>query len=410
MFLDNRTDVLYNAKCIRVWGCVMKILSVLLPNFALRCEVRKGCPAVITYSVGSQKLVLDYSPELEGLSIDMPLQQALSKHGEVELIQADIPRYWSVFNEILDGLETKSPLVEGLELGQAYLDLDGMQLIYPDDQAVVKSVREVIPAQFGVRMGIAEGKFLAYLSALYSPPDLDYKILTGDVEGYLRDLSCDVLPVSLKSKSKLHDFGLHKLGQIVSLPPGPIQAQFGPEGKRIWELARGYDDTPLYPRCTEEVIEENTTLSSVTVSLEALLVTWEALLSRAFVRFGPKGMGVRSINLWTRSWTAQHWERDIQFKEPAMNVRSVISRIKQVIESYPQPGPVERLGIKVTGLGHQSGKQKSLFTELRAQDHLMDDIKQLELRMGSPQVFKIKEVEPWSRIPERRYALTPLSR
>jgi DNA polymerase IV len=388
----------------------MKALCVLLPHFPLRCEVREDSPAVINYSTGSQKLVLDYSPELEGLQQDMPLQQALSKHGEVELIQADIPHYWSVFNEILDLLETKSPLVEGLELGQAYLDLDGMQLIYPDDKAVIQSVREVIPACFGVKMGIAEGKFLAYLSALYSPSGMDYRILSGNVESYLKGLSCDVLPVSLKSKSKLHAFGLHTLGQILALPSGPIQSQFGPEGKRIWELARGRDDTPLYPRCTEEIIEEDTILSSVTVSLEALLVTWEALLTRAFVRFGSKGMGIRSIVLWTRSWTAQHWERTIQFKEPAMNIKSVISRVKQVIQNYPQPGPVDRVGMKVTGLGYQSGKQRSLFTDLRAQDHLIDDIKQLELRMGSPQVFKIKEVEPWSRIPERRYALAPLSR
>ena len=123
----------------------MKALCVLLAHFPLRCEVRESCPAIITYSAGSQKLVLDYSPELDGLQPDMPLQQALSRHGEVELIQADIPRYWSVFNEILDSLETKSPLVEGLELGLAYLDLDGMQLIYPDDSAVIKECQRSNP-------------------------------------------------------------------------------------------------------------------------------------------------------------------------------------------------------------------------------------------------------------------------
>ena len=65
--------------------------------------------------------------------------------------------------------------------------------------------------------------------------------------------------------------------------------------------------------------------------------------------------------------------------------------------------------MKITGLGYRRGRQKSLFSEVRARDHLLEDIKQLEFRLGSPQVFKIKEVEPWSRIPERRYALTPLS-
>ncbi len=92
-----------------------------------------------------------------------------------------------------------------------------------------------------------------------------------------------------------------------------------------------------------------------------------------------------------------------------MDLKSVVSRIKPFLENYPQPGPVERVGIKITGLGYRSGRQKSLFSEVRARDHLLDDIKQLEFRLGRPQVFKIKEVEPWSRIPERRYALASAS-
>jgi DNA polymerase-4/protein ImuB len=140
-----------------------------------------------------------------------------------------------------------------------------------------------------------------------------------------------------------------------------------------------------------------------------MLVAIEVMLSRAFVRFDSKGMGIRRINLWTRSWLAEHWEHNINFKEPAMTTKSALSRIKQVMENTPQPGPVEQLGMKITGLGRQHGKQKSLFTEVRAKDHLMDDIKQLEFRLGGPQLYRMMEVEPWSRIPERRYALKPLS-
>jgi DNA polymerase-4/protein ImuB len=157
------------------------------------------------------------------------------------------------------------------------------------------------------------------------------------------------------------------------------------------------------------MLDESTTLPSVTVSLEAMLVTLEALLSRAFVRLTPRGMGICSILLWTRTWNSEYWERSVKFKEPAMNVGHAVSRLKRVMNDYPQPGPVERLGIRITGLGRRRGSQKSLFSEVRAGDRLKDDIKQLELRLGSPQVYKIKEVEPWSRIPERRYALAPIN-
>jgi DNA polymerase-4 len=93
-----------------------------------------------------------------------------------------------------------------------------------------------------------------------------------------------------------------------------------------------------------------------------------------------------------------------------MDTKTAVARIKRVLEDYPQPGPVEQVGIRVDRLGYPRGRQKSLFSEIRAQDHLMDDIRQLEFRLGNPQVYKLKEVEPWSRIPERRYALTPTGR
>jgi len=105
----------------------VKILCVLFPHFPLWCEAQnspsvKSGPAVIMYVFGSQKLVLDASPEFEGIKRDMTLQQALAVNGQVALIQADVPRYWSIFNGLPAILEEKSPLVEGTELGCAYMD------------------------------------------------------------------------------------------------------------------------------------------------------------------------------------------------------------------------------------------------------------------------------------------------
>jgi len=364
--------------------------------------------AVVTYATGSQKLILDYSPDVQGLQKGMPLQQALCVHGDIAVLHADVPHYWAMFNGILDKLETRSPLVEGTELGCVYIGVDGLQSIYPTEDILVRAVREVIPNILDARMGIANGKFQSYLAALYAPAG-GYKTLSGNTSAFLKDLSCDVLPVSGKITGKLHEFGLHTLGQVRELLIGPLQAQFGPEGKRISELADGNDDTPLYPRLSEETIEESTTLPSITVFQEVLLMTLESMLVRAFIRLTPRGMGISRLNLWTKSWVSEHWEHNIQFKEPAMNVKTAMSRIKVVMENIPQPGPVEQLGIKITGMGRQSGRQKSLFSDIRAQDHLLSDIRQMEFRLGGPQLFKIKEVEPWSIIPERRRALIPLS-
>ncbi len=391
----------------------MKILCILLPHFPLKCETLRNpdigdCRMLVVYGAGSRKLVLDCFPEIEGIQKDMSLHQALSLNNGVGILQADLPFYRSVFNRVLDGLEMISPLVEGPELGTAYLGIDGLHLIYPDDDSLIAAVREVLPEVFAARMGIADGKFPAYLAALYNPPG-GHRVLTDEIH-FMDDLPCDVLPVPMKSKNKLREFGIKTLGQLAAFPLGPLQSQFGPEGRRIRELARGIDDTPLCPRKAEEIIEESAVLSSVTISVDTLLAAMEPLVSRVFTRLSLMGKGIHSLTLWTRGYDAEHWERAIRFKEPAMDSKNTLSRIKRVLENYPQPGPVEQTGIRVTRLGYPRGKQNSLFTEIRGRNHLMEDIRQLELRQGNPQVFKLKEVEPWSRIPERRYALIPTGR
>ena len=394
----------------------MKIMCVFLPHFPLRCELQRRSMAtrstrvVIISALHSRRLVMDYAPELVNLQCGMSLQEAVARYGDVELIQADTAFYRSVFNDILSTLETKVPLVEGDGEGVAYLGIDGMEAIYPAGEVLIDTVRGVIPDIFTPQIGVACGKFPAYLAAITSPPG-GYRILSGDITGFLKDLSCDVLPVTLKTRKRLVDFGLYTLGQIAPLPPGALQAQFGPEGKRIWELSRGIDNTPLYPRMTEEIIEESMNLTSVTTSVEVILMAAEILLGRIFADTRLAGRGIRSLILWTKCSSSEYWERNIHFKEPSMSMAVIIPRLRSFLEWYSQPGPVEQIGIRVTGLGYSRGRQKSLFPAVRARGHLLEDIRQMELRLGGvARVFRIKEVEPWSRIPERRYSLKPLDR
>lgn len=393
--------------------CDVKIMCVLLPHFPLRCEISRhppldGLPAVVVQESGSQKLVLDHAPELTGLQPQMDLQQALSRYDDIRLVHADAAYYGRCFNLILDALETTSPVVEGPEPGLAYLGMDGMQLIYKRDEDFVKAVRAVVPGDFVTKVGLGRSKFLAYLAARQSPENSGFQILYDDLS-CLKDLPCDVLPVSPRSLKKLREFGIRTLGQITALTPGPLQAQFGPEGKRIWELAQGRDDTPLYPRSLEQAVEENTTLAWVTTSVEALVSTVEALLVKALAAHDFHGRGITCLDIWTQGGDSRRWEKTVNFKEPAMDVKSALPRIRYFLENYPQPGPVEQVGIRVTRLGCGVGRQRSIFSTVRSRDNLLEDIKQLDFRMGDHQVYQVKEIEPWSRIPERRYALAPLN-
>lgn len=296
----------------------MKIPCIHILHFPLNCEIQRhpefaGHEAAIVFAEGSQKLILDHASGLKGLQQGMPLQQALSMYGGMEILHADMQHYWSVFNRILDALELKSSLVEGLEPGNIYIGIDGMQFIYPSDEMLAKAVQETVPSAFESSIGIAEGKFAAYLAAVQSRAG-HINILDGDVPSLFDSLSCDLLPVSLKIKERLHQFSLHTMGQLARVPASHLQSQFGPEGGRIKQLAKGHDDTPLYPRMSEETFEESTTLAAITVSLDLIMMALESLLSQSFIRLGQKRLGISRITLWTRSWSLNTGNRTYDSK------------------------------------------------------------------------------------------------
>ncbi|MFC1919897.1 hypothetical protein ACFLWX_03820 [Chloroflexota bacterium] len=391
----------------------MRVLCVFIPHFIVNCEILRhpeldGRPVLIVQTTGSRKLILDTN-DVEGIQKGMPFQEALSRSKDVEIITADPPYYQYIFDHILDSLEEKSPLVEDSDLGCAYLGLDGLMEIYGNDEAIASEVRQNTPKGFSTHIGISCGKFPAYLAALSSQPNQATVVEQG-IGAFLKDFPCDVLPVSWQIKRRLHDFGLCTLGQITGMPPGPFQSQFGPDGKRIWELARGDDTEPLYPRNSIEIIEENLILSSAVVTLEAILVGVESLLTKAFSRKELRGRGIRSMILWAQVWGFGYWEQRIAFKELATDVRSSLSRIKNILATTPIPGPAEEMGLKITGISRDRLRQSSFLSDIRAKDLLQENIREMEARLGDgPQVFKVKELEPWSRIPERRQILTPLN-
>ena len=80
--------------------------------------------------------------------------------------------------------------------------------------------------------------------------------------------------------------------------------------------------------------------------------------------------------------------------------------IKTAINNTILPGEIEEISITFSAISNESGKQYSMLKNVRSQDQLRENILQLSKRLRvKPPIYKIKEVEPWSRIPERRHAL-----
>src|SRR4030042_2974784 len=97
---------------------------------------------------------------------------------------------------------------------------------------------------FMAAVGIAGGKSPARVAAQTTRPGLAKIAPSGEEAAFLAPLPVDFLPASDAMRWRLGLLGLHTIGDIARLRLGAFQQQFGPEGKRCWELANGVDSGP----------------------------------------------------------------------------------------------------------------------------------------------------------------------
>lgn len=388
------------------------LACVLVTHLPVKAEIRRypalrGKPVVITESYGSKDLVLDSSPEARGVGPGMPLQEAMARCKDAVLLQADGPHYNTAYDNLVQALEMRSPMVEKAGMGCVYVGLEGLELMYGGEARVIASLIQAAPHEFNPRVGVAGSKFPAYVAAVTTQGGRAIKI-PQDAAGFLSELSIGLLPLSWENKVRLRRFGIHTMGRLAALPVGPVQAQLGSEGRRAWELAGGVDKSRLSPHRSEQTVEEALSFPSPIITWHPIYTALESLLGRAFARREIAGRYVRTAVLESRVFRRPPWIKRFAFKEALGRKDRALFAMKSRMDSVELPGPLEDMKLTLAGFTGESGIQTNLFSDVRKQEQLKEMMRQLKAHLGGkPPIYQMKEIEPWSRIPERRQALVP---
>ena len=395
----------------------MPIACVYVSRFAVEVERQRRSDIAARLVLIGEATVFDCSlgAETSGVRRGMRMSEAIGLCHQAVVLPPDIPHYQRRFGEALDVLDCLSPVVEAADLGAAYLALDGLSVEpVPFAEGVIATLRRRTGLMAAV--GIAGGKFAAWTVARAARPGRAKALLPGEEAAFLALLPISLLPASDPVRWRLRLLGLETMGDIARLPLGAFQQQFGPEGKRCWELAAGIDSEPLAPRVREETVVRRLQLPAPTVVLEAILMGVERLVQAAY---GCPERGSR----WVRkavvraalddggSRRAYAWELPVPFREALADPRDAWFAVKCAIARRPPQRPVEELEVELVGLSAESGKQAVMFeSKGRLRGQVEEAVRQLRAQQadahgGQASIGKVVEVEPWSRIPERRAAL-----
>ena len=257
-----------------------------------------------------------------------------------------------------------SPRIEEAAPGLVYLDASGLTTLVGDDRAVARAL-VAAAERVGVRaaVGIASSKSVARLAARAASADLTLEATSAGVGGgafrvvtaqeqreFLASLPLDALELPDELQDALRRFGLHTLGEVAALPPGPLAARLGPEAALLSRLARGEDASGLVPRTEPERFEEGEELDWDASSVEPLLFVWKGLLDRLAQRLAARGLMARELALQLRVADGSWDERVLDLAAPTREVAALLQLLRLSVESRPPPAGVRavRLSAAIT--------------------------------------------------------------
>lgn len=390
----------------------MPVACLLIPHFALGCE-RTDNPELgrgaKTLAIIEGRGVREVSPAARryGVRPGQRLQEAFAACPYLVTLEARPAYYERRFEIVLDRLAELSPDVERGPLGVAYVNLKGLERHYPDQSAMESALLGCASAAMRPRLGIGPGKFPAFVAASRLKAGQSREIETGGVADALAPVFVDLLPVDHRIKERLHQLGLHTLGDLVALPRHAVAAQFGPEGTIAWDLASGDDLSPVRSAPEVEKVRAAQLFIDPIVSRDVLMAAAGQLLNRVQRELSERHQATRLATVRIDLERGRSWQKQVTFKEPRFGREALWSALGPVIEGADLPGPVVEVALEFSDLTSVIGWQGPLWTSERRQrrERLQEALRQLKARYGACPVGRVVEVEPWSRIPERRAAI-----
>ncbi len=383
---------------------------LLVSPFSLACELADhpelhGEPVVVG-GVDARVACVSPPAHAHGIRPGQTLSEAIGRCPTVAVLEERTARYESIWREVAAALELVAFTVELVEPGVAHVDVEELLTSYHSVEGVIEAVLQAAPAALEPRVGVGGSRFVALLAARQAAPGQGLVVGERGLTDFLDRQPAGALPVSPEMLRRLDVLGFQTLGELRALRRPAVAAQFGPEGVRAWELARGEDTRPLRPRPRAERMEERLHLEVPLSSRPALAAAWQQTLSRLVRRRSFRGREARRLVLSAETERGQRWTHVITCKEPLGELRPLWSAAGPVIENATFPGPLTELSVELRDLAPATGQQLALDGAKAAlRSRLEMQLRQLKLRYGYCPVGRIVELEPWSRIPERRLAL-----
>ncbi|CAN5268114.1 DNA polymerase IV [soil metagenome] len=207
-----------------------------------------------------------YIARTYGVRSAMPMFKALDLCPSAVVVRPDMAKYVRVGREVRHAMMALTPLVEPLSIDEAFLDLGGTTLVHGLIPAkTLARFASMVEREIGitVSVGLSVNKFLATIASDLDKPRGFAVLDQDDARTMLADRPVGfIYGVGPASQEKLAQRGFRFIKDLQRAEETDLMKQFGPEGRRLWRLARGIDDRKVVADRGAKTISNETTLDT----------------------------------------------------------------------------------------------------------------------------------------------------
>jgi DNA polymerase-4 len=353
----------------------------------------RGKPLIVGGTSGRGVVAAaSYAVRRFGVHSAMPMSEALRRCPDAVCVAPRMARYQEISSRVFSIFREFTPLVEGLSLDEAFLDVTASRALLGTGDAIGASIRRRIKETTGLTasVGIAPNKLLAKIASDLRKPDGMYRL---DPDG-MRDV-LDALPIEKlfgigrKTLPKVHAAGIRSFGDARNAGDEQLWRAFGRHGKTMRDRASGLDDRPVQPDREEKSISAEDTFATDIRSHGRLQIEMLRLADRTASRLRSHGLCAATVNVKIRRADFVTFTRQRALGASTSDTAVIAAAAKELLAAWLLAQPraaVRLLGVGVSGL--QEGVQQDLFGAMGGPARLDSTVDGIRERFGKGSLIR----------------------
>jgi DNA polymerase-4 len=352
----------------------------------------RGRPVIVGMGV---VLAASYEAKAYGVLTAMGGAQARRLCPPAIAVPPRMSAYATASKAVFEVFADTTPLVEGLSIDEAFLDVGGLGRLSGTPTEIAKRLRRQVLARVGlpISVGVARTKFLAKVASGVAKPDGLVVVAPGDELAFLHPLAVERLwGVGSVTAATLHARGIATVGDVARLGEDVLVAMLGGgAGRHLHALAHNVDQRRVRVGHRRGSIGSQRALGRSPRSPEEIDATVVALVDRVTRRLRRSGRVGRTVVLRLRFADFSRVTRSHTLALPTAQTRTVLTAVRALVGAAM--AMIERrgltlLGIAVANLDGEGATQLVLPFAGGDDDALDDAVDQVRDRFGSDAVTR----------------------